>query len=507
MPYHTTINQTTAIRRAFKIQAVLPPGMGTIYAWDWAYVLSHDNEKKTNVSLDNNSIRFSYIGLANQITTGTRISQHISDAKKKNERGLYVALNDALNKGESTYKNSTENFTKSGNGVVEIIHLASLFDLAALETHLIKEEKLELTNKSNNFADLIKNIGEQSRGSKVGLNTLGGGQGDPLGEGTTTSIAEWILAGYMYFIEKDKEILASRKYNVNGDKSGLLKNKDYGQAITDLIQMFIPSIDTNSKFYKNQLEKIMSQTTGKEYKFIKNKAGEIDFKETFKESLTLQVLFTYDINGKKIAIDSQVAKKIMLKTVLDQNVLDSTPPGVKRILEQIKKDVEKIKTTPIITEGLQQGEDIKESMVKGTALTKINNSYVKDISNFIKKEVVVTAKGKGSKDVYTGLVYEKIQTLLKNKYSKIFSKNHEIFSDRAYMHESSQMKETGGFLTADSVAKILSILFNYVEVYYSVTGSAPTKKEIGQIMGEATKEAFGDTRILQRLTKESSKKK
>jgi hypothetical protein len=501
MPYHTTINQTTAVRRAFRIQDVLPPGMGTIYAWDWAYVLSYDSDKKTNVPLNKDSIRFSYIGLANQITTEKRISQHISDSQRKEERGLYVALGNALGpKGESTFKENTSALRKSGNGVVEIVHVASLFDLGALETYLISQEKVQLSYKANNFADLIKTSGKSARGKKVGLNTLGGGQGDPLGEGTTTSPAEWILAAYAYFIESDAEILASRK----NDQSKILlsKNKnDYGLAITELINKLIPNVDTDSNLYKNQLEKIIYETSGKKYKFIKSNDNSIDFKKTFEGSSTLQAIFSYDINGVRIPIDSQVGKKIALKTILDQDTLDLAPDEVKKILQNIKNDINKVKTTPIIKEGLEQGQSIKELSIKKAAIPKINNAYIQEISNFIKKEVVITAKGSNKKDVYTGLVYAKIEDLLKDKYPKMFLKNKQILSDRAYQHEAKQMRETGGFLTADSVAKILSILLNYTEVYYSVTGSAPSSKEIGQIIGEATKDSFGDARILQQLTK------
>lgn len=501
MPYHTTINQTTAIRRSFRIQDVLPPGMGTIYAWDWAYVLSHDSDKKTNVPLNKESIRFSYIGLANQITTEKRISQHISDSQRKEERGLYVALGNALGpKANSTFKENTSALRKSGNGVVEIIHVASLFDLGALETHLISKEGVKFSYKENNFDDLIKSAGNNARGKKVGLNTLGGGQGDPLGEGTTTSPAEWILAAYAYFIEKDPEILASRKDD-QSDKLLTQNNNDYGLAITELINRFIPNVDTDSKFYKTQLEKVMTETSGKKYEFLKNSDNSIDFKSTFEGSSTLQAIFSYEINGVRIPIDSQVAKKIVLKTILEQKALDLAPDEVKKILKEIKDDINKVKTTPIIKQGLEQGKSIKELAIKKAAVPKINIAYAKEISDFIKKEVVITIKDSNKKDVYTGLVYGKIEDLLKEKYPKMFLQNKQILSDRAYKHEAKQMKETGGFLTADSVAKILSILLNYVEIYYSVTGSAPSSKEIGQILGEATKDAFKDARILQQLTK------
>jgi hypothetical protein len=359
MGYYTTINQRTAMRRAYKIQDVLPPGMGTIYAWDWAYVLSGAGGQK-NVKLNDKSIRFSYIGLANQITTSKRIGQHITDSKSKDERGLYIALGNALNDGESTFKSSKASLTKSGNGVVEIVHVASLFDLGNLETHLIEKENTSYEYRGNTFSDIINDKG--LRGQKFGLNTAAGGQGDPLSEGTTTSVNEWILAAYAYFIEDDSEVIASRK---DDDSLFLLtkNNNDYGAAITELIQKRVPGVDTDSTIYERTLNKVVSEVTGKEFKFVKGKDGSIDFGKTFEGSYSLQTAFSYEIGGVRIKIDTQVAKKIVLKKILEQDTIDASPTAVQKILNDIKSEINKVKTTPLIKEGLEKSENVKEKFI------------------------------------------------------------------------------------------------------------------------------------------------
>jgi uncharacterized membrane protein YheB (UPF0754 family) len=183
-------------------------------------------------------------------------------------------------------------------------------------------------------------------------------------------------------------------------------------------------------------------------------------------------------------------------------MLDS---DIQKILDHFKKDFDTVDRDSIIREGLSAGQSLAEKAIRKKGAASITNAFQKKIVNLIKQEAVISLKSK--KDLVTGMVYGKIEDLLKNKYPHIFAENTTIFSSNALGYEKTTINKFGGFLNADSVAKIILILETYIEVYYSVLGSAPTTKELLQALGEATKDAFGDTRILQQITKKSSKKK
>jgi hypothetical protein len=201
-----------------------PLGMGVLYNWDWAWSYSEystdDELKKPNEANygpkgknGRYSGQFVYIGLSVQLPTLERIrGGHLKSVNKEQDRKFYRALGTAL----YNEKTGDNRIISNPLEIPKIFHICSLFDLGALEEHMIKTyDTFKSRNTYNDFGSLVQDLGGGANGNVIGVNTDKGGGGGPL-YNTKRTIQEWIMAGYYYVNETDPDVLASRSSTSKG---------------------------------------------------------------------------------------------------------------------------------------------------------------------------------------------------------------------------------------------------------------------------------------------------
>ena len=349
MSYSIPINVDSRkkAKRTFEMSSIVTPGSGTIYTWDWLW---SNNQKGDVGSLDSNSVHFRYVGLAAQLKTSKRISEHIQEAKKSSsadgDRTMYIALGEAIKKGY--FKNKKAEISQTGANVVKIIHNVSLFDLANLERYYIKQDASKKATEANTFKSIIDN----RLGEKVLLNTSSGGEGDPTTGGTSTGEFEFIIAAYMYLRESDSDVMAARSENAQGNLANEIlrkSNNDYRVAVKMLIDKFpgLSRIDTSSEKFDSLLSKFFGKIEVSSFKeekeIIKDSTDLIT--AVFGGKSTISIILTYSFNN--IKIESQVDKAIYLKEAFSVSSVYSASE-IKNMQDNINKSKESIKRENIL---------------------------------------------------------------------------------------------------------------------------------------------------------------
>lgn len=469
--------------RGLKINDNIPIGLGTIYSWDFAFVKDFEIDQTPIDKNKSNTTYFRYIGQAAQISTKDRIQNHIQGAgggdskraerakasskskgKKENEdnpdRKTYEGLSAAI-KGDfkKTVDFPTYNEIRSGDEkIVRVVHVASLFDLAALEAYMIKVPN-DLTIGSSTFTQMIQKNG------LVGLNTLSSGV-NAINAGTKTA-GEAIAAAFYYLTENDKTIKEARDKNITGEnledsKTILKENKnDYRSATKQVFKNFhvdgkyrIEAPGFNellNNFYKkigfgSIIEGINLDTN--QNVDIKSKFGNAD----------LKIIMSFQ------GADEQILKGLFFQMALKENNLNEL--SSKKVYNKVV--------------------ELKNSKIGKPAvlLSAVNQIYRKEFTELGRK--LDTTNFKESKEKPLDIITKDLVQVINksNPGIKIQGKS-SFFSINMTTFEKKQI-DAGRFnyLSKQDIELLKDLILSYVLGYIEITdGLFPSSSEISNMLG------------------------
>jgi hypothetical protein len=488
--YFTTLQDSArrAKERGYSTVDNLPPGLGTIYSWDFAYVDSFKYVGSNIDENDSNAVYFRYIGQAAQINTNKRINDHVVAALgKKGERKMYEALGTALKfpiKDGSKFPSSAS-ITSGNEDIVRVVHVASLFDLAALESHMIENGNKGFGNltsaKHESFSDMIN-----TKPNYIGLNTLGSGV-SALKAGSKT-VLEAISAAFFYLTENDPMIIKARNNTKSKetlpDANLLLKNNnnDYKAATFELFKEYKDSDNKNieNKFqvispgFNNILKNFYKKLGGKYNKgFDVDNKGMIDLNKKFGKG-ELSILFSF-----KDFDDKQILKSIFFTYALEADSI--TEKSVIDIYNRAKKT---------------QEQKLGKGLVMKSLIDVLYGNEIKKLN--LKRPVKVTiSKPKG---VLTSLIDESIKRVNKKlpSFNFVYKTKEAFLSKRAMDQES--LAGDLDYISEKDLILIRELIVAYTISYIEILGVQPGPTDIGNILGLFAKGKKND--IISSLKKE-----
>ena len=467
--------------RGFSISNIIPPGVGTIYSWDFGYSLDaklDKNIKAIDESSDN-SIRFRYIGLAAQITTQKRLTQHVGTAQKKGDRKFYNFLGEAIR--QSKVKSNQLSFAfpaspATSEEVVRVVHFVSIFDLASVENYMIQHDPDfgNLSTGDETFKSVIQN--SYGKNSKMGLNTSGdAGEGDPLTGGGAKKDEDFIVGAYIYLTEDDPEVLAARAANKLPNADDILTNNDinYKQSIISLFNIFsqkgksLP--DTKSSSFIKSLDSFIGQVSRKDLAirgFEVDKDKDVKFSSKFPDSLNIKLTFEFLIRNKKIK--AQGLKTLFIKRAFDNWDKSNLNMTVSQIFEEAEKDYD-------------------EAIGRQATAQRVSQKYTQRLTSAYKKEIrpVLDKVYRGIEDG-DGIAFE---VLLVNVLTDVIGRKptaqeiDDALSVNTLAYGRAQNKKDIYYISKEDLEKMFLILQEYIIQYLKLNGELPGSGEIAQVLG------------------------
>jgi len=205
------------LKTARKTTGLNPFGLGILYSVEM--VLRPYKQERMHMV---------YAGITGQINPNDRFSEHYSGANDI-YKNLKEDFNHQFSKPKLMYLTLGSAFyinelmtdrSQFKQQIINIINVVSLFDLAAMETKYIKDNKLVQPNHSsiNNTKKLFTKEGLSKNGGVYGMNEGGGGEGALEKQAKRLDRLEWLFAAYYYIIEDDEYIKNSREKDLYNDK-------------------------------------------------------------------------------------------------------------------------------------------------------------------------------------------------------------------------------------------------------------------------------------------------
>jgi hypothetical protein len=432
-------------------------GLGTIYSWDFAFVAKKSIQESPVSRGEADTMYFRYIGQAAQVNTTKRISEHVSAAKgggsDKTDRKMYAALGTALKddyRKQNKFPETSTISTADNNNIVKVVHVASLFDLAALESYMINQDKLT-EPEFNSFDDII-----QKRGL-IGLNTLASGVNAAVAG--SKSAGEIISAAFFFLTEDDNTILAARDKDVQMPVASDILSKysnNYIEATKEVFKHF--QIDkkyqTDSSGFNDMLENFYKKVGSRFQAGLQlNKDGMVDISAKFGNP-ELQVFFTY------VDVDTQIVKGITFKMAMSKDTITSSD------MKALAKEAEIIQ---------------KEKISKTAMVKKIADIY----KLYAKKAGAKTKTKQKVEKPQLDVITQRITSILQKQIdSSVKVDKEKIFSGRALQRERLETKAGNLTYIADEDQDLLTeIIAGFSYEYYKVMGILPTDSEISGIIG------------------------
>ena len=477
--------------RGYGLPEMLPPGIGTIYSWDFAYSLNVSLDKNTKAidKSTKNALRFRYIGLAAQITTQKRITQHVGGAESKRNRKFYNVLSEAIRQSKVKKNDNSFALPKSiatSEAIVRVVHFVSLFDLASLENYMVQKDS-DFGNLSSGEKTFSQMIQDNSTGNKaIGLNSSNdAGEGDPLGGGGAKKDEDFIIGAYIYLTEDDNLVMKARQLNNLPDADQILqRNKigskiDYTQSIVDLISLFkksysktggLPNNEKDSSFLR-KVDSLISGISEKDLSvrgFKTDSKTNVIFGSKFPSSLQIQLTFDFLISTKKIK--AQAKKTLFIKRAFeswDRKDLKSMSD-----IEQIFNDVENEYSKELGREATARvvGEKYKKRM---------GEAYKKQMTPIL--ESIYSGIEKGDGIAYDVLLTETLKNILKRQPTK--EELDEFLTINSLAFGRSAAKKDEYYISKKDLEKMFIILEDYMIKYLALSGELPSGPEVAQILG------------------------
>jgi hypothetical protein len=467
--------------RGFSISNIIPPGVGTIYSWDFGYSLGaklDDKVKPIDKSSDN-SIRFRYIGLAAQITTQKRLTQHVSTAQKKGGRKFYSFLGEAIK--QSKIKSNQLSFAfpaspATSEEVVRVVHFVSIFDLASVENYMIQHDPDfgNLSSGDETFNSVIQK--GYGKNSKIGLNTSGdAGEGDPLTGGGSKKDEDFIIGAYIYLTEDDPEVLAARTANNLPNADDILTNNDidYKQSIISLFDIFsqrgksLP--DTKSSSFIKSLNSFVGQISRNDlavrgFKVDENR--DVKFSSKFPDSLNIKLTFEFLIRSKKIK--AQGLKTLFIKRAFNNWDKDNLNMTVAQIFEEAQKDYDEA-----------IGRQATAQRVSEKYTDRLTNAYKKEIKPILDKIYREIEKGEGI--AFEVLLLNALTDAIGRKPTT--QEMDDVLSVNTLAYGQAQKKKDIYYISKEDLEKMFLILQEYIVQYLKLNGELPGSGDIANVLG------------------------
>lgn len=468
--YFTTLSSSAkrVRERYHPMQSVLPPGLGTIYAWDFAFVKGSTKNMESHISSgQSDSYHFRYIGQAARRKTQERITEHVNSAITggggNDNRKMYLALGNALRKDTIKHssfpdKNSLKSVSdQDPNSIVRVVQVASFFDLAALEGYMItKNDNGDLTSPKsvNSFSSLI-NGGKNF----VGLNTDAYGV-NAMKAGTKKPI-EAIYAAFFYLTETDPTVIAARKQAESigreklPDPKTLINNGDYKEATKELIiQTGLDSIfDVTSKNFDSLLNSFYSKvekTSGLSTQTIKAKDGT----KTDTKLIDLEKFFSGQL---LLAAKLDVSDKAILSMTFDN--LFKEDEITESSIQKAKKAAEK-----------RKGETFYYGKIFENLFYNLGKK------NQIKIDV------KNWQDTAVEIINERLKSKFSIKIDMVT--REQVFSEKARRKQDMEI-EAGNmnYISKEDLNLISQAVIAYSIAYFEAVGLPPEPNEIAGLIG------------------------
>ena len=468
--------------RGLKITDKIPIGLGTIYSWDFAFVKDFEIDQTPVGKSKSNTTYFRYIGQAAQISTIDRIKGHVEGAgggaskkaerarassksrsKKENEdnpdRKTYEGLAAAI-KGDfkRTVNFPTDDTIATGDErIVRVVHVASLFDLAALEAYMIKVPD-NLIDGASTFGQMIQKNG------LVGLNTLSSGV-NAINAGTKTA-GEAIAAAFYYLTEDDKTVKESRSAALTGENlenpTTILRqnNNDYKLATKQVFKNF--HVDGKYRIdgpaFNELLNNFYKKVGSGISQGIKLDANQnVDIASKFGNA-DLKIIMAFQ------GADEQILKGLFFQLALKENNLNESSS------KKLYKEVVELKNSKI-------GKP-------AVLLSTVNKIYRKEFTELGRKLNTIDFKKSKEKplDILTEDLIKSINK--SNPKLKIEGKS-SFFSINMTAFEKKQT-DAGKFnyLSKEDIELLRDLILSYVLGYIEITdGLFPSSSEISTMLG------------------------
>ena len=466
-------NQSKKTRkRGLLLKDSLPIGLGTLYAWDFAFVQQNGSLSATPVTgTEKNVSHFRYVGQAAQAKTSDRIKDHYKSANSGDdgERKMYHALSEAIKDKAKKAPGFPTNATQitDDENIVRVFDVVSLFDLASMEAKEIDNNNLTQPANTTSFSELVKKKG------MVGLNTLA--KGVEAVVAGAKSAGEIIAAAFFYLTEDRSDVIASREeYNKNrkANANQLIQDSkgDFRIATKKLFMAFDldKTYDIGSKGFDILLNRFYKKVGSKDdYKLgIETKSG-----SEFKDENTIN-------------LESKFGNPILKATFQYKDLPDGqTIKGIFFTIVMAKDDVKKIEdANPLMAQASKEANKLYE---QNLGAARIAEALVSDYEQKASK-MGNKSKSKSSEpplDRITKDVEQKlIQRLPKN--IKVSVKKDIIFSDRALGKEKQQVS-SGNFeyINEKDIELMTGLITHFSINYFTILGVLPTYAELSGILG------------------------
>lgn len=461
--YFTTVDEGAkrAKERGYGLSDSLPPGLGTIYSWDFAFTI---NPNIVNSSISGgraDSIYFRYIGQSAQDNTKKRITQHLSQKSGSiQDRRLYETLSKATDhKGE--YKRTTDfPLRESGSfdSIVRVVHVASILDLATLESYMIQKGNgpgfgIASSGDGSTFESIINNIP-----SKYLLNTLGGGVGAQ--KAGTKNFIDLVPAAFFYLTENDNVVLLSRTNSMPKAEEVINRaSGDYAEATTILLEEFGETKATNSSSYKDFVIKFYEKMGRRFSLGFKLDGGKnVLVEEKFDDvSLNAGIRLIFKIKS----YDTQEAKKLFFNMIISE----------KEITDSLVKSV------------FNKAEEIVKSKISRTSVVEIIVKMYQELAKNLGSKSVVTITNQESPPPLDYL-FAKIKQRLLEKTGTAPEKKEDVFSGKAIIQQQNKLKiKSFDYISQKDLKLIEEIIVAFSLNYYGVYEEFPPKAKISDIVG------------------------
>lgn len=508
--YFTLVKESAKEKRirGLGISEKIPIGLGTIYSWDFAFTKKFTVDQSPIGPNDADTIYFKYIGQAAQITTLERIRGHIqgargssSNKKSKTTKTSSSSKSEENNADRKTYEGLSAtikgNFKRTINfptddaiyagdeKIVRVVHVASLFDLAALEAYMIKYPK-DLTTGANTFSQMVQGNG------LVGLNTLSAGV-NAINAGNKTA-GEAIAAAFYYLTEDDTIIEKAREKNLTGESmpnANNLLNKydnDYKIATKKLFEDF--GVDGKYRIESPGFNEMLNNfykkaSVGFERGIEIDKNQNIDINKKFKNA-ELKIIMAFD------GADEQILKGMYFQQALKEQNLDF------EISKKIYKRVVQLK---------------EDRASKPAALLAIlNRTFERAFEEIGKKTGFISEIKIQNQGPLESLANNLVSVIKKlNPSIKVTNDKANFFSANMLQFEAKQVKAGEfNYLSKDDIKLIRDLILAYVLGYIEMTdGLFPSSSEISNLLGffkESNSKAIINKLVSEGLTMEEAKK-
>ena len=432
-------------------------GLGTIYSWDFAFVAKKSIQESPVSRGEADTMYFRYIGQAAQVNTTKRIREHVKDAKSgsnKADRKMYAALGTALKddyRKQNKFPETSTISTADNNNIVKVVHVASLFDLAALEAYMINQDKLTQP-EFNSFDDII-----QKRGL-IGLNTLASGVNAAIAGAKQPG--EIIASAFFYLTEDDPMIVNQARKDDEKLKTLDDKLVKYGSNYIEATKEIFRHFNIDKKYqidspgFNNILNNFYNKLASDFQTGLQlDNQQMVDITKKFGNP-ELKIYFSY------VDLDEQIIKGIVFKMAMSEKKI--TESTIKRI-------------------GEKAGEIYRENISKNAMTIKLAKLYMVEAKKLASKKKIIQKIKKPNLDVIGETIVNEIQ---ENIDKKITRDMDLIFSERAFKQQKRQEKAGNiDYISADDIILLAQLISSYSIEFFKIMGTLPTTNDIAGIIG------------------------